>query len=67
MPGELVEELTRAGSHCEHEWRSQRPKSDWAGFCRNFKPVLALVRREAEARQKAAALSGVIDGTKYEF
>jgi len=54
LPAELVREKIKAGSRCEHAWRTQRGNNDWDGFTVNFKPVLELAREEARLRQAAA-------------
>lgn len=50
LPGELVKAQSLAGSKCEHGWRSQRKENDWTGFLENFKEVVNLSRKEAQAR-----------------
>ena len=47
VPESLVQRQQMATSRCEHAWRTQRPANDWAGFCGNFREVLALAREEA--------------------
>lgn len=54
MPAELVHAKVIAGSRCEHGWRTQKGESDWQGFLKNFKEVVALGREEAQARQAQA-------------
>ncbi len=54
LPADLVVAKIKAGSHCEHGWRTQRGANDWAGFLKNFKPVVDLSREEAQRRQQAA-------------
>ncbi|MFT5700299.1 MAG: carboxypeptidase Taq [Desulforhopalus sp.] len=54
LPGDLVKAQSLAGSKCEHDWRDQRQKNDWNGFLPNFKEVVTLARREAQARFDAA-------------
>lgn len=54
LPGDLVKAKSLAGSKCEHDWRGQRKKNDWAGFVDNFKHVVSLARQEAQARYDAA-------------
>ncbi|SIQ83150.1 carboxypeptidase Taq [Aeromonas sp. RU39B] len=56
LPGELVEALSLAGSRCEHAWRSQRPRNDWAGFAENFREVVRLSREVANRRGDALGL-----------
>jgi carboxypeptidase Taq len=51
LPADLVKAKSLAGSTCEHGWRTQRRDNDWKGFLKNFKPVVALAREEAQARQ----------------
>lgn len=60
LPESLVKAKSLAGSACEHAWRSQRPRNDWAGFLANFKPVVAA------SRQEAAILSQILGVTPYE-
>jgi carboxypeptidase Taq len=48
LPTALVEARSLAASRCEHDWRRQRPANDWPGFLENFRPLLALVREEAD-------------------
>jgi carboxypeptidase Taq len=57
MPESLVERQQLANSRCEHAWRSQRPANDWAGFLKNFRPVLALAREEAALLSAQSGLS----------
>lgn len=54
MPADLVHAKVIAGSRCEHGWRTQKGESDWKGFLKNFKEVVALSREEAQARQSQA-------------
>lgn len=54
LPAELVVAKIKAGSHCEHGWRTQRGANDWSGFLKNFKPVVDISREEAQLRQEAA-------------
>ncbi|MFO1270056.1 MAG: carboxypeptidase M32 [Rubrivivax sp.] len=60
LPESLVQRQQLATSRCEHAWRTQRPRNDWAGFLANFREVLALAREEAAL---LAAESGL---TKYD-
>jgi carboxypeptidase Taq len=48
LPQTLVEAISRAGAHCEHAWRTQRPANDWKGFLDNFREVLKLGREVAQ-------------------
>lgn len=57
VPEALVERRTIVTSQCEHAWRSQRPRNDWAGFAANLREVLALVRQEAHHLGDALGLS----------
>lgn len=57
LPASLVEAKSVAGSHCEHEWRKQRPANDWQGFSANLKEVVRLSREEAEIRSQAEGCS----------
>ena len=54
LPADLVMAKIKAGSTCEHGWRTQRADNDWAGFLKNFQPVVQLAREEATLRQQAA-------------
>ena len=54
IPTALVKAKSLAGSKCEHQWRSQRPNNDWAGFLPNFKEIVNLSREEAQARQNCS-------------
>jgi carboxypeptidase Taq len=60
VPESLVQRQQMATSRCEHAWRTQRPANDWAGFCVNFREVLAL------AREEAALLSAQTGLRKYD-
>ena len=51
LPAELVKAKIKAGSRCEHGWRTQRSANDWQGFLANFEEVLELGREEARLRQ----------------
>ena len=55
LPAELVRAKIKAGSYCEHGWRTQRSANDWEGFLENFTEVLELGREEARLRQAADA------------
>jgi carboxypeptidase Taq len=57
VPEWLVEQRTVLTSRCEHAWRAQRPRNDWAGFAANLKEVLALARQEANYLGDALGLS----------
>ena len=57
LPEKHVKEKSLAGSRCEHAWRTQRQNNDWAGFCENFKTVVALSKEEAQIRADASGLS----------
>lgn len=56
LPQALVEALSLAGARCEHDWRTQRPANDWAGFLGNFRAVLELSR---EVAQRLAGETGL--------
>ena len=60
LPGDLVQALSEASSHCEMVWREARPASDLAAFARAFEPLLGLVR------EKAAALGAALDCAPYD-
>ncbi|MBL8286841.1 MAG: carboxypeptidase M32 [Rubrivivax sp.] len=60
LPESLVQRQQLAASRCEHAWRTQRPRNDWAGFLGNFRDVLAL------AREEAALLAAETGLTKYD-
>ncbi len=55
LSAELVKAKSLAGSRCEHAWRDQRRENDWPGFLKNFREVVRLSRKEAQARQAAAS------------
>ncbi|HEY4180317.1 MAG TPA: carboxypeptidase M32 [Kofleriaceae bacterium] len=57
LPATLVEAKSLAGSKCEHAWRTQRKKNDWAGFLENWRPVVACARHEATLLAEATGLS----------
>lgn len=64
VDADLVEALSRACSRCEMAWRKARPASDFAAILPHLKEVLALVRREAEAKSEALGCSlyeGLLD------
>ncbi len=48
VPQRLVEARSLANSHCEHQWRQQRPANDWAGYVENLRPVVRYAREEAQ-------------------
>ena len=56
LPAALVEAKSLAASRCEHAWRGQRTRNDWAGFQPNLIEVVRLAREEAAVR---AAFSGL--------
>jgi carboxypeptidase Taq len=57
LPASLVEAKTLAGSHCSHEWRTQRANNDWDGFLANFREVVRLAREEAQLLSQHSGLS----------
>ncbi|MBB1486397.1 carboxypeptidase M32 [Oceanospirillum sediminis] len=57
LPESLVLAKTKAGSKCEHAWRTQRQENDWAGFADNLKEVVKLSREEAQLRAEKTGLS----------
>ncbi|MGR0278666.1 carboxypeptidase M32 [Marinomonas dokdonensis] len=57
VPEDLVEAQSKAGSVCEHAWRSQRKDNDWEGFEKNWREVVALSREEASIRGEALGLT----------
>lgn len=57
LPESLVLAQTKAGSKCEHAWRTQRQENDWAGFAENLKEVVKLSREEAQLRAEKTGLS----------
>lgn len=57
LPARLVEAKTLVGSHCSHEWRTQRANNDWQGFLANFREVVRLSREEAQLLAKETGLS----------
>ena len=60
LPGDLVQALSEASSHCEMVWREARPASDFPAFADAFAPLLGLVR------EKAAALGAALDCAPYD-
>ncbi len=50
LPADLVVAKIKAGSKCEHGWRTQRTANDWTGFVANFREVVELGREEASLR-----------------
>lgn len=57
LPVELLQKKAMAGFKCEHAWRTQRKSNDWAGFEKNFIPVLELTRQEAKIKGEYNQLS----------
>ncbi|QLG88238.1 carboxypeptidase M32 [Chitinibacter bivalviorum] len=57
LPASLVEAKTLAGSHCSHQWRTQRANNDWDGFLANFREVVRLSREEAQLLSEQTGLS----------
>ncbi|MEO9273241.1 carboxypeptidase M32 [Marinomonas sp. 5E14-1] len=57
LPEDLVQAQSKAGSKCEHAWRSQRQENDWTGFAKNWQEVVALSREEAAIRGEALGLT----------
>ena len=57
VPQRLVEARSLANSHCEHQWRQQRPANDWAGYVENLRPVVRYAREEAQYLADDAGLS----------
>ena len=53
VPGDLVEAMSRAGSHCETIWRDARPNSDFPLVLPALAEVLALTRNIAQAKAEA--------------
>ena len=60
LPGDLVQALSEASSHCEMVWREARPANDFSVFAEAFAPLLGLVR------EKAAALGAALDCAPYD-
>ncbi|MCZ2723436.1 carboxypeptidase M32 [Marinomonas sp. 15G1-11] len=56
LPADLVKQQSLAAAKCEHGWREQRAKNNWAGFSENLKEVVRLARQEADYRAKATGL-----------
>jgi carboxypeptidase Taq len=56
LPGALVQAKSLAASRCQHDWERQRPTNDWHGFLENFRPLLHLVREEAQRLADDAGL-----------
>jgi carboxypeptidase Taq len=50
VPARLVEELSKACSACEREWRRARPENDFKGIVPKLQRVLDLVREAAAAK-----------------
>ena len=57
VPQRLVEARSLANSHCEHQWRQQRPANDWAGYVENLRPVVRYAREEAQYLADDSGLS----------
>ena len=57
VPGDLVEAMSRAGSHCETIWRDARPNSDFTLVLPALADVLALTREIAQAKAEALGCS----------
>ncbi|NRA88215.1 MAG: carboxypeptidase M32 [Rhizobiales bacterium] len=57
IPSDLVEAKSLASSKCEHAWRTQRGKNDWAGFAVNFEEIVKLSQEEAQIRAERAGTS----------
>lgn len=57
VPQGLVSALTKLRIRSEHQWRSAKETSDYAGFLPVFKEVIALSREVAEAKAAALGLS----------
>lgn len=57
LPQALVEAKSLANSHCEHAWRGQRGRNDWAGYVENLRPVVRLAREEARLLAEDSGLS----------
>ncbi len=53
LPEDLVQAQSKAGSKCEHAWRTQRQENDWQGFAKNWQEVVALSKEEASIRASA--------------
>ena len=58
VPGDLVEAMSRAGSHCENIWRDARPNSDFILVLPALTDVLALTREIAQVKAEALDCSG---------
>ncbi|PZP87293.1 MAG: carboxypeptidase M32 [Azospirillum brasilense] len=57
VPQALVSALTKLRLKSEHQWRSAKETSDYAGFLPIFREVIALTREVAQAKAEALALS----------
>ncbi|OAN17894.1 peptidase M32 [Photobacterium jeanii] len=57
LPESLVEAQSKAGSTCEHAWRTQRTENNWDDFKANLEKVVELSRQEAQIRAEATGLS----------
>jgi carboxypeptidase Taq len=53
VPVDLVEAMSKAGSHCETIWRDARPNSDFALVLPALREVLALTRDISQAKAEA--------------
>lgn len=57
VPQTLVSALTKLRLKSEHQWRSAKETSDYAGFLPIFREVIALTREVAHAKAAALGLS----------
>ncbi|MDT9000302.1 carboxypeptidase M32 [Paucibacter sp. APW11] len=57
LPQALVEAKSLAASRCEHAWREQRQRNDWAGHVDGLREVVRLAREEARHLAEASGLS----------
>src|ERR1043165_5476329 len=48
LPGDLVAEIARTGSHAQEVWKEARAKSDFAMFAPWLEKMMALARRKAD-------------------
>lgn len=57
LPQALVEAKSLANSRCEHAWREQRQRNDWAGHLPALREVVRLTREEARHLADMSGLS----------
>ena len=57
VPQKLVSALTKLRIKSEHQWRSAKETSDYAGFLPTFREIIKLSREVAQAKADALGLS----------